>query len=215
MKKNILLLFLPVLSALVTGPIKAQTIDLFNGVNLAGWKFVLPPNSPDPENVFNVQDGLIHISGQPYGYMYTLDEYDNFYLSVDWRWPEEATNSGIFLFMQDDNKVWPNAIECQLHAGDAGDLVLLGGSNLAEYTPKEGESRVAYPVIEKKADCSEMPVGEWNNAFIICRDGSITVFINGILQNTGTKSPHATGHVALQSEGKDIQFRNVRLTPIK
>ena len=215
MKKTILSLMLGVaLSAVVAMPVKAQTIDLFNGSNLDGWGFVLKDDSKTPEEVFKVQDGVIHITGSPFGYMYTTEKYENYRLHVEWRWPEEATNSGIFLHVQNEDKVWPNAIECQLHAGDAGDFVLLNGSDLAEFVTQEGETRPAFPVIKKKNASPEMPVGEWNNADIICADGNITVFINGVLQNEGTKSLHKTGHIALQSEGKDIQFRNVRLTPI-
>ena len=216
MKKSMLsLLFATALSVVVLMPAKAQqTIDLFNGSNLDGWKFVLKDDSKQPEEVFTVQNGVIHITGDPFGYMFTSDKYDNYRLHVEWRWPEEATNSGIFLYVQSDNKVWPNAIECQLHAGDAGDFVLLAGSDLAEFVTKDGETRPAFPVIKKKNASSEMAAGEWNNADITCENGNITVFINGVLQNTGTNSLHKTGHVALQSEGKDIQFRNVRLTPL-
>ena len=207
-------MLITVLSVLVSTPVKAQTIDLFNGFDLDGWGFVLNDNSKNPEEVFKVQNGVIHITGSPFGYMYTLNKYDNYRLHVEWRWPQEATNSGIFLYVRSDNKVWPNAVECQLKAGDAGDFVLLGGSDMAEFVIKEGEARPAFPVIKKKNASPEMAVGEWNNADIVCEDGTITVFINGVLQNKGTESMHKTGHIGLQSEGKDIQFRNVRLTPL-
>ncbi len=191
-----------------------QTIDLFNGTNLDGWGFVLNDNSKKAEEVFKVKDGVIHITGTPFGYMYTQKEYRNFHLHVEWRWPEEATNSGIFLFVQDERKVWPNAVECQLKAGDAGDFVLLAGSDVAEFVTKPGEKRPAFPVVKKKASSSEMPAGEWNSADITCENGTITVYINGVFQNKGTKSLHASGRIALQSEGKDIQFRHVRVTPL-
>jgi len=217
MKKTILpLMLIMVFSAVVTLPVKAQkTIDLFNGFNLEGWGFVLKDDSKKPEEVFKVQNGVIHITGSPFGYMYTLNKYENFRLHVEWRWPEEATNSGIFLYVQDDNKVWPNAVECQLATGNAGDFVLLNGSDLAEFKTKKGEQRPAFPVIKKQNASSEMAVGEWNNAVITCEKGAITVYINGIFQNYGTKSLHKKGRIALQSEGKDIQFRNVRVTPLK
>ena len=193
----------------------SQTIDLFNGKDLTGWGFVLQDNSEKPENVFTVKDGVICIAGKPFGYMYTNEKYDNFRLHVEWCWPFEATNSGIFLYVQDDNKVWPNAIECQLHNGDAGDFVLLSGSNIAEFKTAKGEKRPAFPVVKKFAASSETAVGEWNNAVVTCENGRITVYINGVLQNKGSKSMHKSGRIALQSEGKEIRFRNVRLTPLK
>ncbi len=190
-----------------------KTIDLFNGQDLNNWGFVLQDNKPN-NGIFSAKDGIIHITGTPFGYMYTKEKYSNFRLHIEWRWPQEASNSGIFLFVQDDNKVWPNAIECQLKAGNAGDFVLLGGSDIVEFKTKPGEERPAFPVVKNFNPTPEMAVGEWNNAEIICKDGSITVYINGVLQNKGTKSMHKSGHIGLQSEGKDIQFRNVRLTPI-
>ena len=214
MKKNILSLTLWVVLSVVFSPVKAQTIDLFNGFDLEGWGFVLKDDTKKAEEVFKVENGVIHITGDPFGYMYTMDKYDNYRLHVEWCWPKEETNSGIFLHVQ-DNEVWPNAVECQLHAGDAGDFVLLNGSDLAEFMMEEGETRPAFPVVRKQNISSEMAVGEWNNAVIICDNGNITVFINGVLQNEGTESLHKSGRIALQSEGKDIQFRNVRLTPLK
>jgi len=214
-KKFFYSMLITALSLIVLMPTKAQTVDLFNGSDLDGWGFVLKDDSKNPEEVYKVQNGVIQIAGSPFGYMYTLNKYDNYLLHVEWRWPEEATNSGIFLFVQDDNSVWPNAVECQLKAGDAGDFVLLNGSDLSEFITKEGENRPAFPVIKKQNPSSEMKLGEWNNAVIICQNGDITVFINGVLQNKGTNSLHKTGFIALQSEGKDIQFRNVRLTPLK
>ena len=117
--------------------------------------------------------------------------------------------------MQDPDKLWPNAIECQLHAGDAGDFVLLGGSDIKEFQVEKGQERPAFPVVKKFNDSNEMKAGEWNNADITCDKGNITVYINGTLQNKGTKSAKKIGYIGLQSEGGPIQFRNVRLTPIK
>ncbi|MDR2564430.1 MAG: DUF1080 domain-containing protein [Prevotellaceae bacterium] len=201
-----------VLSGLLVGA-QTKTVDLFDGSTLKGWGFVLKEESKQsPEEVFTVKDGVIHITGTPFGYMYTRDKYENFLLHVEWRWPDEASNSGIFLFVQDDEKLWPNAIECQLRAGSAGDFVLLGGSDLAEYKTEPGQERPAFPVIKKRNESSENKTGEWNNATIICNRGRISVYINGTLQNTGSNPKYRSGRIALQSEGKDIQFRNIKIT---
>ena len=58
---------------------------------------------------------------------------------------------------------------------------------------------------------SEKPAGEWNEANIFVKDGVITVYINGVYQNTGTNKVKE-GHIGLQSEGKEVEFRNVTLT---
>ena len=43
------------------------------------------------------------------------------------------------------------------------------------------------------------------------KDGVITVYINGVYQNTGTNKVKE-GHIGLQSAGKEVEFRNVTLT---
>ncbi len=192
-----------------------KTEDLFNGKNLDGWKFFVENGAAKPEDVFSVKNGMIHIKGVPFGFMYTENKYSNFRLHVEWKYPIGGSNSGIFLFLQEPAKeLWPNAVECQLCSGKAGDFVLLGGSDVAEYKAPEGKPRPKFPVVERFEKDRENPVGEWNSADIVCRGGNIEVYINGTLQNVGTKSAHSSGYIGLQSEGGDILFRNVRLTPM-
>ena len=210
MKKNLfssIALAATLLLGLPMGVSAQKTHKLFNGKNLNNWNFVVEKNAVPAEQVFGIQNGVIHIKGQPFGYMYTKEKYSNFKLHVEWRWPDGASNSGIFLLIADPKNPFPNGIECQLHAGDAGDFVLLGGSELAEF---EGP-RPEFPEVKKAHDSSEKPVGEWNEANIFVKNGVITVYINGVYQNTGTNKVKE-GFVGLQSEGHDVQFRNVTLT---
>ena len=133
------------LLGLANGAQAQKTTKLFNGKDLSNWNFVVEKNAVPAEQVYSVKDGLIEITGQPIGYMYTKETYDNYKLHVEWRWPEgKASNSGIFLLIEDLKKPFPNCIECQLHAGDAGDFVLLGGSDLTEITSKV---RPEFPVV--------------------------------------------------------------------
>ncbi|MDR2119792.1 MAG: DUF1080 domain-containing protein [Tannerella sp.] len=188
-----------------------KEIALFNGKDLSNWKFVVDGNKVPGEQVFSVKNGVIEIAGAPLGYMYTTQAYGDGSLHVEWRWVDGASNSGIFLLIEDPKNPFPNGIECQLHAGDAGDFVLLGGSDLAEYRQPEGQERPKFPVIKKRNASSEKPEGEWNRAKIEIQDGVITVYINDVLQNIGTNKVKK-GYIGLQSEGKKIQFRNITLT---
>lgn len=194
------------------GSLEAQEVEpLFNGKDLSNWNFVVDKDEVPADQVFSVDNGVIHISGSPFGYMYTKSKYSNYRLHVEWRWPDGIiSNSGIFLLIEDPKNPFPNGIECQLHAGDAGDFVLLGGSDLAEYHSPEGQGRPKFPVMKKMTESSERPAGDWNEADIDCQDGIITVYINGVLQNRGTNKIKE-GYIGLQSEGKDIEFRNVTI----
>ena len=181
----------------------AEKVQLFNGTDLSGWEFILADGSDVPAaEVFTVKDGNIHVAGQPFGYMRTSSKYADYTLHVEWRWVGEGTNSGIFQRVQDGDKLWPNAIECQLCSGKAGDFVMLGGSKIEEMECVE-----EYPVFERVGDY-EKPVGEWNVAEIVCKGNKITVYVNGKLQNECT-CDSTEGYIALQSEGGPLEFRNV------
>ena len=195
--------------------VKSQnTINLFNGNDLTGWNCVVENNNIPVSDVFFVRDGILTISGQPFGYMYTTEKYGNYHLQVEWRWPlGKESNSGIFLFVEDILSPFPKCVECQLMAGKAGDFVLINGSDLAEYKDQPNTPRPKFPVIPKANPSSEKPAGEWNKADIYCYNGTVIVYINGIYQNKGTSNVKE-GHIALQSEGDHIQFRNVTLTPL-
>jgi hypothetical protein len=187
-----------------------QTIELFNGHNLDGWVAYLADSSLDPAKEFIVKDGVIHLSGK-LGYLRTAKGYTDYKLEVEWRWPEEPSNSGIFQRVQPVDAPLPETFECQLQAGNAGDLVGLGGARTAQ----TADATEAITVIKKMKPSNEKPAGEWNRAEIICNGDVIDIYINGEHQNHVTGTSCLEGYVALQSEGGPIEFRGVKLTPLK
>ncbi len=189
-----------------TGTPDSKTIQLFNGKDLSNWSFYL--KSPgDVSKVFTVENEVIHILGNPFGYMRTNQEYSNYKLHVEWRWPKEVSNSGVFVHVQLPDTIWPSCFESQLKAGNAGDFVCMGGATMNEKTES---SRV----VAKMAPSNEKTPGEWNTMEITCNDNTIEVIVNGLLQNKGTGVSLTKGYICLQSEGKDIEFRNVFITKL-
>jgi hypothetical protein len=185
---------------------ETEMIQLFNGNDLSNWSFFLRDPSVDPAGVFYVEDGVIHITGNPFGYMRTNDSYSDYKLHLEWRYPVEATNSGVFIHVQQPDTIWPQCYESQLKAGSAGDLICMNGSDMNERTDK------STIVVPKQAESSEKATGEWNTMEIECRDNTINVTVNGVLQNKATGTSLSEGHICLQSEGKDIEFKNIYLT---
>ena len=68
--------------------------------------------------------------------------------------------------------------------------------------------------VPKKEESSENAPGEWNRYEITCSDSTITLMVNGKLQNTATGTSVQSGKICLQSEGKPIEFRKVVLGPL-
>jgi len=195
---------------IVAATCKDEPISLFNGTDLTGWEFVLADSSVDASDVWSVKDGVIHCTGMPFGYMRTDSDYSNYALNVEWRWVEEAGNSGVFVHVQRPNKVWPLCIEHQLMSGNAGDFVLMGAVSITVDDEVYDNER-GFMGIKKQKDSSENPIGEWNTYKIICKDDEVTNYVNGVLQNVGTASSLSSGGIALQSEGAPIEYRNITL----
>ena len=206
--KNMILIFALVFAASLFAADDDGFVPLFNGKDLSNWVFKLKDPSVNPSTVFTVQGGLINIKGEPFGYMRTKDSYSDYKLHVEWKWPVEATNSGVFIHAQAPDTIWLKCYECQLQAGNAGDIICMGGSDMNE---RKDKSNI---FVKKMSASSEKPAGEWNTMEVICKANTIEVYVNGILQNKGTGLTLNKGSVCLQSEGKDIQFRNVYLTKL-
>jgi hypothetical protein len=189
---------------------KPQTIQLWNGVDFSGWKLFVPSDTIDVNEVWSIKDAAIFCKGIPSSYLRTEAEYSNFILTLDWRWVEKESNSGVLLHAQEPDQVWPNSIECQLLSKNAGDLIIIGPGSLT-VDGKKIENTGRYIIIPKKQNSNEKPVGEWNSCKIIAKNDEITCYINGLLQNHATQASLTKGKICLQSEGAPIEFRNIQL----
>ena len=184
-------------------------IVLFDGT-FNNWAFVLKDSTVAPETVFTIiDDTIINVKGDPFGYMRTKENYSNYKLHVEYRYPYELTNSGVFVHCQETDNVWPVCYENQLSAGKAGDLVLMNGANLAEADQEKVASGAQFVVIAKQSPSAEKEVSEWNTMEVTCSGDQIETYVNGVFMNKGTGASLTSGHICLQSEGKDIQFKNV------
>ena len=61
----------------------------------------------------------------------------------------------------------------------------------------------------------ESPDGKWTRLEVICDGDSITNIVNGTVVNKGTKSSLTRGKIIFQSEGAELFFRKIELTPLK
>jgi len=188
-----------------------EEIALFNGKDLSGWTATLPEGAK-MEDVWSVKDGVLICKGTPAGYIRTEQDYKNFVLKLEWRFDpvtRKAGNSGVLLRVQAPDKVWPKSVEAQLQSENAGDFW-----NIDEFPMKTEASRLNGRNT-KKTHMAENPVGEWNEYEIIVNGGDVILRVNGEELNRAWDVQEIAGKVALQSEGAEIHFRNVRLAPIE
>jgi 3-keto-disaccharide hydrolase len=155
-----------------------------------------------------VTNGVILCQGRPKGYARTLQTYRDYRLHVEWRFPSGPGNSGIFLHITGADRVWPACLEAQLLSGDAGEIRCNGGSKVNGTTAEHPN------FIPRRQPSSEKPLGEWNSYDIICRSNTVTVRVNGVLQNEVTGASVSSGAIGLQVEGKPAEFRNLMIEPL-
>jgi hypothetical protein len=140
--------------------------------------------------------------------------------------------------------MWMHSIECQIIEGGTGDLLVVGdGSDSfslsANVEPEKQDGAHVFaetgkPVTinggrinwygrdPKWADVKgfrgkqdvEKPMGEWNH--LVCRveQNRITITLNGRVVNKAFDLKPSRGRIQIQSEGAEIYFRKVNLTPL-
>ncbi len=194
---------------------EGQEVRLFNGRDLSGWTHHLRDPNVKREDVWSVTgEGVLVCKGQPPGYIRTEKDYTNYVLRLQWRWPtgKSPGNSGVLLRVVGPDKVWPKSVEAQLANGMAGDFWLIDNARL-DTPPERVDQRSPRHRLRTKSN--EKPVGEWNDYEIRCDGGKVILKVNGEVLNEGTNAEEVPGKIALQSEGAEIHFRNIRLTPLE
>jgi hypothetical protein len=204
-------------SGLQAGESAPGFVDLFNGKDLTGWVNV----NTDPDT-WSVKDEVLVCSGQPIGVMRSEKQYENFVLHIEWKHMEAGGNSGVFVWSNaqpGDNRL-PNGVEVQmleldwvkLNTRDGkvppiayvhGEVFGVGGVEIVPDTPRGKRSKS----IENR--CKGR--GEWNTYDVVAVDGVVKLAVNGKFVNGIQGSSQKKGYLCLESEGKEIHFRNIRL----
>jgi hypothetical protein len=245
MKRHTFLLVLTLAAATVAvgadggPPAHGALTPLFDGSTLSNFDIVLRGGeiNHDPDHVFTVEDGMVHVSGKTFGYFITKKEYSNYYLRAEFKWGEgtyapragKGRDSGILYHVVGEQKVWPRSIELQIQEGATGDIWLTDGASLQS---KDGTTVVGPPGKASRIDRfnkgpwkdvagyrdpqgeMEKPHGEWNVVELAVRGDHVWQFVNGKLANEGTHATPSSGKILFQSEGAEIFFRNMSIAPL-
>lgn len=196
-----------------------EFVDLFNGKDLTG--FVDVNTSPD---TWSVRDGLLICTGQPIGVMRTEKQYENFVLEIEWRHMEAGGNSGVFIWCDaqpQERSRLPMGMEVQMLELDwinqhrrpdgslppvayvQGELFGAGGMTASPENPRGNRSKSVEHRCKGK--------GEWNKYVVVAVDGNVKLAINGKFVNGIRDASMKKGYICLESEGKEIHFRNIRI----
>lgn len=141
---------------------------------------------------------ILICSGEPKGFLYTIETCTEFELTLEWKYPKDPDgNSGVLVYTQNEPRIWPTAMQVQLHQPKAGD-VFPSGDAISDHS-SETELNLA------------RPVDTWNEGRIISQSGRLSVEVNGRKAGEVSGAKPSSGSIALQSEGSVVHFRRIRL----
>ena len=166
---------------------------------------------------------LLICTGRPIGIMRSEKQYENFILQIEWKHMEAGGNSGVFVWSDarpDEKSRLPGGVEVQMLELDwvnqnvrdgikppiayvHGELFGVGGVETVPDNPRGTRSMS----IENRCKGK----GEWNSYTVVCVDGVIKLSVNGKFVNGISKSTARKGYLCLESEGAEIQFRNLKV----
>ncbi len=210
--------------------IASTPTSLFNGKDLTGWYTFQRPPEPsslveglqklngkyvepigldkDPLQVFTVveEDGepAIRISGEVFGVLITNDEYENYHLSLEFKWGEKKyppredrkRDSGILYHSVGKEGArggaWMRSVECQVQEGDVGDLWCVDSTTvqvratLTENNNYKYDPNAIFRTFDmrekrfcQKSQSHENEHGTWNRLDIYTYDRESIHMING------------------------------------
>lgn len=210
-------------NALSTSEAKDGWKLLFDGKTVKGWhSYNKPGEIGSAWTVKNGELNFVKAEGKTGGDIVSDEEFDNFDLRMEWR-ISKGGNSGIFVGVKEDPKyqwAFATGIEMQvldnIDAADRHDPSHLAGS--------------MYDLIDAKETSKPKPVGEWNEARILKKDGQVTFWLNGVMTaNAYTGGAEwielvndskfkgsdfgkfQKGKIALQDHGNEVAFRNIKI----
>lgn len=140
--------------------------------------------------------------------------------------------------------IWMNSIECQVIEGGTGDLLVVGDGSekfslKCPVAPEKQDGSYVFQPSGSPATINggrinwfgrdpdwkdvkgfrgskdiERPLGKWNKLECVVKGKEITLYLNGTLVNHAIDVQPQKGRIQIQSEGAEILFRRIDLTPL-
>lgn len=198
---------------------EGETIPIFNGLNLDG--LIIGTAGGAAGDAWDAVAGSLVSTGKPRGYLHTATSFQDFELTLDWRWAsEEATGDcGVLLRIAGEPKSFlPSCVEVNLASGSVGEIRAYHGAKLDDdsdrYMVVEADEVYGdFTGVEVMSDAEKIP-GEWNRTKIILKGGVLEVRVNDELVNEATGLEVRSGPVGLQSTGGTFEMDFFQLSPL-
>jgi hypothetical protein len=213
--RTAMLLVLPVFPMLLgVQPALAQTINLFpanhDDPQHEVWtRISIPPGHPVSNiaqwHIDYARHQIVCDGNGGHEWLRFNHELSNFTFHVKWRFTPVTTanpkyNGGVFFRNNLDGSIWHQA------------QTMLDGGYIFGETPVDGKLQSFNLQKEMKANRVK-PAGEWNVYDIRCVGDTCTLAVNGEVVNTA-KVGLNKGYVGLESEGYQIEFKDMKLTEL-
>jgi hypothetical protein len=247
MKIKIASLLSTIVALIITAP--AQSYDPANKLSKAeedaGWRLLFDGNSFNGWRGFHndkvpagwaIEDGCIKKIpgrgelGQAGGDMITVDQFDNFEFSIEWKLAK-GSNSGIKYLVSE-------SLPPAGRSGVSFEYQVLDDDNHPDAKAGIGGNRTAgslYDLIPASKAKKINPIGEFNQTRIVVKGNHIEHWLNGVkvveferggdelkqhiakskFKNTKGFGETAKGHILLQDHGDAVWYRNIKIHAIK
>lgn len=192
--------------------IGADPVDILPDESLKGWTRVpwTATQGLQPTMQWRVdpaQRALICSGGGGHEWLRYDKLLGDFVFEVDWRFTprspdEQRYNSGVGVRLSPQGELW-----VQAQAGLAGGFLF--GNSLIDGALQRVMLR------DKMKENRVKPAGEWNHYELRAEGDKITLAVNGALVSELTGLALRKGHLALEAEGFEITFRNLKLTELQ
>ncbi|WP_289039839.1 DUF1080 domain-containing protein [uncultured Zobellia sp.] len=234
-----LTLFSCVLSSLSAQESKVEWTNPFPKNELGSSYTITPSELLSNQKLFEIKKNKIEVlytwkgDKAPFGMITTTKEYSHFNLELEYKWGERKfaprleakRDAGIVFHVQGEKVIWPTCLECQIQEGDTGDLWVIKGPKVTWYQ-KDGSEKLLDSSGKKtyiEGDkYGNYEVDGWNKVRVEVRGSKSAKFYeNGQLVNELKDFLNANGtslekgNIALQAEGSEITYRNIKIQELK
>ncbi len=206
---------------------KAGWLLLFDGRTTAGWRGYRSDRMPASWKVENGSLLARRQKGESAGDIVTLNSYDDFELSLQWKMTRGGNSGLVFRANEQHKNVWESGPEYQ---------ILDNTGHLDGLNPL-ASAGACYAVFAPAKDATR-PLGTWNDSRIVARGKHVEHWLNGeklleyevdsenwrahvktskfylTVYGQGNWGRAPKGYIALQDYGGAIEFRSIKLLPL-